>query len=110
MTFKSCAMIYHETKPEGGFFGLPPGHFYWQVSADLTEIYLWMQLPRQDDDDFGSPCSIPIRPAPEDMPSWGWDGNIELPTLTPSVFHDPRNPTSPHHWHGWIQRGRMVGC
>jgi hypothetical protein len=101
-------MVYHSSKGES-FDSYPVGHFYWQVSDDLTEIHLWMKLPRQDNDE-GSACIIPIRPAPEDMPSWGWDGNIERPTLTPSVFQDPRNPQSPHHWHGWIRAGQMVGC
>ncbi len=109
MAFKSCPMVYHESKGES-FWRQPPGHFYWAVSDDLTEIHLWMTLPRQDNDD-GSPCCIPIRRGlPIDGPSWGWDGNIEKPTLQPSVFHDPHNPASPHHWHGWIRAGVMEGC
>jgi len=107
MSFKSCPMVYHASKGES-FFEYPVGHFYWQVSEDLTEIWLWMKLPRQDNDE-GSPCILPVRPT-SDTPSWGWDGNIERPTLNPSVFHDPRNPASPHHWHGWIRSGQMVGC
>lgn len=32
---------------------------------------------------------------------WGWDGNREKPTLTPSVH-------TFGHWHGWVRNGEMV--
>lgn len=32
--------------------------------------------------------------------SWKFDGNLERPTLTPSVHHIG-------HWHGWVRAGRM---
>jgi Family of unknown function (DUF6527) len=108
MSFKSCPMVYHATKGES-FFEYPVGHFYWSVDETDGERLLWMKLPRQDDDPQGSACIIPVRPT-ADTPAWGWDGNIEKPTLTPSVFHDPQNPESPHHWHGFIQNGEMKGC
>lgn len=107
MTFKSCPMVYHATK-ESAFHEWPPGHFYWSIDPEDGERLIWMMLPRQDNDE-GSPCILTVRPTP-DTPSWGWDGNIEKPTLTPSVFHDPRNPESPHHWHGFITAGEMKGC
>jgi hypothetical protein len=103
-------MVYHASKDSSSFFDWPMGHFYWAVSTDGTQRYLWMKLPAQDDDPLGAACSIPIRPAPADMPSWAWDGNLEKPTLTPSVFHDPKNPQSNYHWHGFITNGEMRGC
>jgi Family of unknown function (DUF6527) len=108
MTFKSCPMVYHATKGES-FFDYAPGHFYWAVSDVDGERRIWMMLPRQDNDE-GSPCCIPVQPAINaNGASWGWDGNLEKPTLTPSVFHDPHNPASPHHWHGWVTQGEMRG-
>ncbi len=85
MTFKSCPMVYHTTK-DSPFFDWPPGHFYWSVDAD-GERYIWMMLPRQDNEE-GSPCCIPVRPTP-DTPSWGWDGNLEKPT--PTCASTPEN-------------------
>ena len=34
---------------------------------------------------------------------WGWDGNEDKPTLTPSIH-------SPGVWHGWLTAGRLVSC
>jgi len=38
-----------------------------------------------------------------ERPSWIWDGNMDCPTLTPSVHHIG-------HWHGWLQNGVWVSC
>lgn len=35
---------------------------------------------------------------PDPSPSWQWDGNLEKPTLSPSVWQ-------PGHWHGWLRAG-----
>lgn len=42
-----------------------------------------------------------------DEPSWGWDGNEDKPTLTPSVWF-MKNSGRADEWHGWIRAGRMV--
>lgn len=110
MSFQSCDMVYHATK-DIPFMEFPMGHFYWAVDPTDGERFLWMKLPSQDGDPMGAACSIPVRPAADpSMPSWNWDGNLEKPTLTPSVFHDPNQPQSRYHWHGFITAGRMVGC
>lgn len=49
----------------------------------------------------GKICSLHFRPEPS--PSWDWDGNIEAPTLTPSI-HDPG------HWHGYLTAGVWLSC
>jgi hypothetical protein len=36
-------------------------------------------------------------------PSWEWDGNLEAPTLTPSVNHVG-------HWHGYLRNGVWERC
>jgi Family of unknown function (DUF6527) len=33
--------------------------------------------------------------------SWGWDGNEDKPTLTPSIH-------CVGHWHGWVRAGILV--
>ena len=35
-----------------------------------------------------------------EKPQWNWDGNRELPTLTPSIFH-----RSSCGWHGYLTKG-----
>jgi len=34
---------------------------------------------------------------------WGWDGNEDKPTLTPSIL-------CPNQWHGHLINGRLVSC
>ena len=34
---------------------------------------------------------------------WGWDGNIEKPTLIPSILCDNK-------WHGFLTNGRLISC
>jgi len=57
----------------------------------------------------GTYVDIPLRPVPQtDRPlngghSWQWDGNLDTPTLTPSI-------NSTGRWHGWVRAGRMVSC
>lgn len=40
---------------------------------------------------------------PRQSPSWDWDGNLEKPTLQPSVHH-------PGHWHGYLTAGVWISC
>lgn len=47
----------------------------------------------------GALGSLAFRPHPS--PSWQWDGNVETPTLAPSVHHVG-------HWHGWLLQGMWV--
>lgn len=57
----------------------------------------------------GSAVHLPVRPVPTELQnvnaghSWGWDGNEDHPTLTPSV-------RITGCWHGWVKKGRMVSC
>ena len=46
----------------------------------------------------GTQGYLRIRPSEPAHPSWGWDGNREEPTLTPSVHHVG-------HWHGFLNKG-----
>lgn len=49
----------------------------------------------------GNTGGLKIRPAPS--PSWDWDGNLDAPTLSPSVHHVG-------HWHGWLRNGIWESC
>lgn len=35
--------------------------------------------------------------------TWEWDGNVEVPTLTPSIHHKG-------HWHGHVNAGMWESC
>lgn len=57
---------------------------------------------------------IPIRPYNGNADSWEWDGNIEKPTLTPSVHAMPQEAKGDYPgrigWHGHLTEGRWVSC
>lgn len=44
--------------------------------------------------------------ADEARRAWKWDGNLECPTLTPSVFR----VGAPCKWHGFLTKGMWVSC
>lgn len=65
---------------------------------DFRHIYIW--LPGTS----GPAAQSIIRgPAPEDKRVWGWDGNEDKPTLTPSIL-------APNEWHGYMRAGRLESC
>lgn len=64
---------------------------------DFSHIYIW--LPGTS-----GPDAIPIQkgPAPTGR-VWGWDGNVEKPTITPSINYQG-------HWHGYLEAGFLKSC
>jgi hypothetical protein len=48
----------------------------------------------------GSDCYIPIK----SDTGWTWDGNVESPTLRPSLGQRCCG------WHGYLTAGRFVAC
>lgn len=64
----------------------------------------------------GKRCGALIGPSPvtrqhpDGLSIWGWDGNIEQPTLTPSLdcrAEKDGKPTGGCGWHGFITQGRF---
>lgn len=51
---------------------------------------------------FGK-CDVRLTEGPAVHPRWHWDGNLEKPTLTPSVGCDKRCG-----WHGHITNGEIL--
>ena len=119
MRYKSCDGVYHpEPLSEhcSEVLAAPPGHF-WITTPDADGVrYIHMKLPTNRDE--GAYCAVPIRQtgagtftvAGTNYPVWGWDGNLECPTLTPSIFHDFSEPNSSVAWHGFLRAGRFEGC
>ena len=61
----------------------------------------------------GSRGSLPfIKYREPDNPKWGWDGNVETPTLKPSIRHSVGDGKGGmiEHWHGFLTNGRFVSC
>ena len=72
-----------------------PGDFCF----DDEREHLFVMLPGQIAID-----AIPIQRGPQGGPRvWGWDGNEENPTLTPSIL-------SPGAWHGFLRNGILESC
>lgn len=64
----------------------------------------------------GHRCAVLLGPSPVPRPHegalciWGWDGNKERPTLTPSInciAEKDGKPTGGCGWHGFITNGVM---
>lgn len=77
------------------------GDFWFDADGDPR--YIHIRLPGD--------CYIAIRvsetgkPNPNDGrgPVWKWDGNLDRPTLEPSIH-------AVGHWHGHLRAGRFVSC
>lgn len=54
------------------------------------------------------PVNVP-RPSPDKLNVWGWDGNLDHPTITPSIncrsVKDDGMPAGGCGWHGFITNG-----
>ncbi len=83
-----------------------PGDFFWQEEGGRP-VAIVIRLPGNAG---GSVAPIPIT---GDY-AWGWDGNLERPTLTPSIWRNKRHPNEeqdhPNEWHGWLRAGRLESC
>lgn len=81
------------------------GDFAWCFYSDWDggeHIGLRITLPDRD----GKPNAnwLPVvrgKPAGE---CWGWDGNVDRPTLEPSIR------LKPEQWHGHLKHGRLENC
>lgn len=65
--------------------------------------------------DYRCPCGCgqtgPLDFRPHESPSWEWDGNIEAPTLKPSVHHRYLiRGEWKTHWHGYLTAGIWKEC
>ena len=84
----------------------PPGAFeYFRDGGSMTAGMV-----------YRCPCgcratgALNFRPHPS--PSWDWDGDVEKPTLSPSVHHILRLIAGGQqtHWHGWLRAGVWEAC
>lgn len=74
---------------------LRPGDF--RVRREKSGYYLDYECPREP----GRYCgSLPIATGPKSEREWKWDGNMEKPTLSPSI-----NCVDGCGWHGHLKAG-----
>ena len=80
---------------------LAPGTAAWMEGTDGEISSLVFVCPCG----CGEICSIPVRVGYGTF--WKWDGNRELPTLTPSILR-----VSPYScgWHGFLTAGQFTSC
>ena len=86
---------------------LEPGDFAWDFDSAATggdrsrpTHFIYVALPG----DAGGWSPIEVQLGDQGgQRLWGWDGNEDKPTLTPSIL-------SPGIWHGYLRAGRLVSC
>jgi hypothetical protein len=65
----------------------------WWFDAAHENIFIWIP--------GGGVTRWPIDCEPGEHPCWKWDGNLDAPTLTPSLWLVGT-------WHGWMREGKLV--
>lgn len=82
--------------PQG--FEVKPGDFSWDTAFE-GKRYLYVCLPGDT-----SMSAIQVQHgSPGGNRVWGWDGNEDQPTITPSIHWL-------EHWHGFLRAGRLESC
>ena len=76
-----------------------PGDFAW--SSDFKMMF--MLLPGESLPAAGVRVIRSSEDSQADRPRWVWDGNVEAPTLTPSLY-------LPGVWHGYLTDGVFKSC
>lgn len=78
------------------------GEFAWADVDGQRYIMVALPRPRKGVPDDRILNFLPVVRGPNTPGrSWGWDGNEDAPTLTPSIH-------AIGHWHGWIRAGMLV--
>lgn len=82
--------------------GAPPGAFtYFGMTPERGPVGMYYMCPCGCE----SLGTLRFRTGKaSDRPSWEWNGNVEKPTLNPSVNHLEADNTE--HWHGWLKAGK----
>ena len=90
----------HQTWMPDGFEEWPMGDFWWYVNGS-GERHLCTALMGPDGSEV-IPWPVVEGSTPAES-IWGWDGNLDSPTLEPSLHWIDK-------WHGFMRSGRLVSC
>lgn len=80
--------------PEG-WEGVHPAEGDWYVDEESRQVLIIVPGAGLVPFDYETPNAVGAR--------WGYDGNADAPTLTPSLHVIGR-------WHGWMRAGVLVSC
>lgn len=77
------------------------GAFCWSPSGWDSPDSLWIRLPGEGEARVGR-CRVyrEGQPYPSEGPGWLWDGNVDQPTLSPSIH-------MLGDWHGYLEAGAL---
>jgi hypothetical protein len=78
-------------------FSLKVGEFMF----DMNDTVLWLNVPHPENRMGLVRLPIVKGPSTDSPMAWGWDGNKEAPTLTPSI-------SVADTWHGYLRAGKLV--
>ena len=82
------------------FWNYGPGAMCWYIGP-TGRRFLRLLTPHQNREQ--EYVSLPVKPYEGQMASWEWDGNLERPTLTPSI-----DILTTGGWHGYVTNGNLV--
>ena len=90
----------HDTWAPDGFEEWPKGDYWWYVDDGNRRLCTSLMGPDGSD---VLVWQVRRGPEPPENRIWGWDGNVEQPTLEPSLHWIDK-------WHGWMRAGKLVSC
>lgn len=84
------------------------GDWTFERNADGVIDMIFVRWP--DGTERGCLYGLPIGlgPTSDNPVAWGWDGNADAPTLTPSIHRLPAWKVM--GWHGWMREGKLESC
>ena len=92
------------------------GDFNWRFIPHLEEGRIQGMAIVMPNERNGQVDWLPVvqGPAPSNQTAWGWDGNQDKPTLTPSLLLEKVVKVDPltkeQVWHGHMTAGRLESC
>ena len=105
---------------ETGLWNSPPGTWRWRLNGWKGKRIMEGVLPSRYPDGPGivhpyQMCNCLVikgTSVDEDIPQWSWDGNIEKPTLAPSILVDTTwgEDYTRVFWHGYMDAGDFCAC
>ena len=79
----------------------------WSFLENKDELHMFLRYPRVEQEIYGDEARGEIVHLPIKLGEsvatpvfWGWDGNKESPTISPSI-----NVIG--QWHGWFRNGKL---
>lgn len=111
--YRSCRTIYSEVKlPVWDDSVQEEGTFCWNKQEYESKVYrvIWILMPYSMHPKVLSWHCLRVylqhEPRPP-RPSWLWDGNLHVPTLSPSIKCGPKEQ---EYWHGYLTAGVLISC